>query len=54
MKSKLSISLLVIGIIIALLAAFFMIFDILPLPARITILIVGIALIGASSFNLLK
>lgn len=54
MKRKLGIFLLVIGIILGLVAALFMILDILPLPARITILIVGIGLLAMSSFNLLK
>jgi uncharacterized MnhB-related membrane protein len=54
MKSKLNIFLYIVGIILALTAAFFMIFDILPLPARITISIVGIALIAMSPFKLLK
>ena len=54
MKSKLNIFLYVVGIILALIAAIFMIFDILALPARITILIVGIALIATSPFKLLK
>ncbi len=54
MKSKLNIFLYVIGIILALIAAFFMIFDILTLSARITMVIVGIALIATSPFKLLK
>ncbi len=54
MNKRLNIFLYVIGIILALIAVFFMIFDVLPLPARITILIVGIALIATSPFKLLK
>lgn len=37
------------GIVLALIAAFLMVFDVLPLPARITILIIGIALIATSA-----
>ena len=40
--------LFILGILLALASAILMIFDILPLPARITILIVGIALIATS------
>jgi len=39
----------VLGIVLAVIAAFLIIFDVLPLPAIITILIVGIALIAASA-----
>jgi len=54
MDKKLNIFLYVIGIILALIAVAFMIFNILPLSARITILIVGIALIATSPFKLLR
>jgi len=37
---------LVLGIILALTAAFFMVFDVLPTASRIAILIVGIGLIA--------
>jgi len=37
------------GIVLALVAAFLMVFDALLLPARITILIIGIALIATSA-----
>jgi len=39
----------VLGIVLAVIAAFLVFFDVLPLPAIITILIVGIALIATSS-----
>ncbi len=39
----------VLGIVLAVIAAFLIIFDVLPLPAIITILIVGIALIATSA-----
>ena len=42
------------GIILALTGAILMIFDILPLSARITIGIVGLGLIATSKFRLLK
>jgi len=42
-------TLFIIGIVLAVLAAVFMVVDVLPLAARITILIVGIALIATSS-----
>jgi len=54
MNKKLNIFLYVIGIILALIAVVFMIFNILPLSARIAIIIVGIALIATSPFKLLK
>ena len=40
--------LFVLGILLALISAILMILDVLPLPARITILIVGIGLIATS------
>jgi hypothetical protein len=40
--------LFILGILLALTSAILMILDILPLPARITILIVGIGLIATS------
>ena len=42
------------GIILALTGAILMFFGILPLSARITIGIVGLALIASSKFRLLK
>jgi len=39
----------VLGIVLAVIAAFLIIFDVLPLPAIITILIIGIALIATSA-----
>lgn len=39
----------VLGIVLAVIAAFLIVFDVLPLPAIITILIVGIALIATSA-----
>lgn len=39
----------VLGIVLAVIAAFLIIFDVLPLPAIVTILIVGIALIATSA-----
>ncbi len=44
----------IVGIILALTSGVFMFFGILPLPARITIGIVGIGLIATSKFRLLK
>jgi glucan phosphoethanolaminetransferase (alkaline phosphatase superfamily) len=43
-----------IGILLALTSAVLMFLGILPLPARITIGIIGIALIATSKFRLLK
>jgi len=37
------------GVVLCLIAVFLMVFDVLPLPVRITILIVGIALIATSA-----
>lgn len=37
------------GISLALIAAFLMVFDVLPLPARITILIIGMGFIATSA-----
>lgn len=37
------------GVVLCLIAAFLMFLGILPLPARITILIIGIALIATST-----
>ena len=42
------------GILLALTSAVLMFLGILPLPARITIGIIGIALIATSKFRLLK
>lgn len=39
----------VLGVVLAVIAAFLIIFDVLPLPAIIGILIVGIVLIATSS-----
>ena len=39
----------VLGIVLAVIAAFLIIFDVLPLPAIITILIIGIVLITTSA-----
>ncbi len=39
----------VLGIVLAVIAAFLIILDVLPLPAIITILIIGIVLIATSS-----
>lgn len=39
----------VLGISLALISAFLMFFDVSPLPARITILIIGIALVGTAA-----
>lgn len=44
----------IIGIILALIGATFMFFGILPVSARITIGIIGLALIATSNFRLLK
>jgi hypothetical protein len=44
----------IVGIILALTSAVLMFFGILPLPARITIGIIGIGLIATSKFRLLK
>ncbi len=51
---KISIILFIAGIILALSSATLMFLGIFPVSARITILIVGLALIGASNFRLLK
>ncbi|MDD5193261.1 MAG: hypothetical protein PHF67_01615 [Candidatus Nanoarchaeia archaeon] len=52
--SKLNLVQFIIGIILALTGAILMFFGILPLSARITICIIGIALIATSKFRLLK
>jgi hypothetical protein len=44
----------IVGIILALTSAILMFLGILPISARITILIVGLALIATSKFKLLK
>jgi hypothetical protein len=44
----------IIGIILALISAVLMTFGYLPLPARITVLIVGLALIATSTFKLME
>ncbi|MBN1133895.1 MAG: hypothetical protein JXA38_03045 [Methanosarcinaceae archaeon] len=54
MKKKINKVQFIIGIILALIGAIFMVFDVLPLPARITIGIVGLILIATSPFKLLK
>ena len=51
---KASLILFITGIIVALIAAALMFFGKLPLPLRIAILIVGIGLMAASHFGLLK
>ena len=43
-----------LGIVLALTGAILMFLGVLPVPARITIGIVGIALIATSKFGLLK
>ncbi|MFA5714581.1 MAG: hypothetical protein WC998_02430 [Candidatus Paceibacterota bacterium] len=53
-KKSLSLIQFIAGIILALTGTILMIFDILPLPARITIGIVGLGLIATSNFRLLK
>lgn len=53
-KKSLSLIQFIAGIILALTGAVLMIFDILPLSARITIGIIGIGLIAISNFRLLK
>ena len=51
---KISIILVIAGIILALTSATLMLFGSLPVSARITILIVGLALMATSNFRLLK
>jgi hypothetical protein len=53
-KKKLAIIQFTAGILLALTGAILMFLGILPLPARITIGIIGIALIATSNFRLLK
>ena len=53
-KKTLNLIQFIIGIILALTGAVLMFFGILPLSARITIGIVGIALIATSKFRLFK
>lgn len=53
-KKSLNLIQFIAGIILALTGAILMFFGILPLSARITIGIVGIALIATSKFRLLK
>ena len=54
MKNKINKIQVIIGLSLALTGAILMIFDILPLAARITIGIIGLALIATSPFKLLK
>jgi len=54
MNKKTSLILFITGIIICLIAATWMFFGILPLSLRIAILILGLGLIGASHFGLMK
>jgi len=54
MDKKISKIQFIIGIVFALTSAILMFLDVLPLSARITIGIVGIALIATSRFRLLK
>ncbi|MBW2973942.1 hypothetical protein KY346_06160 [Candidatus Woesearchaeota archaeon] len=53
-KKKFAIIQFTAGVILALISAILMFFGILPLSARITIGIIGIALIATSKFRLLK
>jgi hypothetical protein len=53
-KKKLAITQFIAGIVLALTGAALMFLGILPLSARITIGIVGLALIATSNFRLLK
>ncbi len=53
-KKSLSLIQFIAGIILALTGSILMFFGILPLSARITIGIVGLALIATSKFRLLK
>ena len=53
-KKKIAIIQFTIGVILALISAVLMFFGVLPLSARITIGIIGIALIATSKFRLLK
>ena len=54
MNKKTSLILFITGIMICLIAATWMFFDILPLSLRIAILILGLGLMTASHFGLLK
>jgi hypothetical protein len=53
-KKTLNIIQFIVGIVLALTSAVLMFFGVLPLPARITIGIIGIGLIATSKFKLLK
>jgi hypothetical protein len=53
-KKTISLIQFIAGIILALIGAVLMVLDIIPLPARITIGIIGIGLIATSKFRLLK
>jgi len=53
-KKTLNLIQFIVGIILAITGAILMFFGILPTSARITIGIVGIALIATSKFRLLK
>jgi len=53
-KKTLNLIQFIVGIILALIGGTLMFFEILPISARITISIVGIALIATSKFRLLK
>lgn len=53
-KKTLNLIQFIIGIALALTSAVLMFFGVLPLPARITIGIIGIALIATSKIRLIK
>jgi hypothetical protein len=53
-KKTISLVQFIVGIIFALSGAVMMFFDILPLPVRITVGIIGIALIATSKVRLMK
>lgn len=53
-KKTISLVMFIAGIVLALTGAVLMFLDTLPLPARITIGIIGIGLIATSKFKLLK
>ncbi len=53
-KKSLNLIQFIVGIILALTGAVLMLLGILPISARITIGIVGLALIATSKFRLLK
>ncbi|MFA5992859.1 MAG: hypothetical protein WC796_04085 [Candidatus Pacearchaeota archaeon] len=53
-KKTLHIIQFIVGIVLALTSVVLMFFGVFPLPARITIGIIGIGLIATSKFRLLK